>query len=220
MCCLRPDAQMPIWSGPLQLAPKQDSERWHLIILDLFPPAATQINRRSTTDCPAVHRTVQSQHQPKNSTISPSKKEVGNPLLHTLVHKKKDRVSSAGSRQSQRAGPTRACAAPASNPLGVSSKIVITMKRMQHFGRASSQPCDPAIPVRSTNRLRSTINPDPARCLSAMLVPIHHAWRLGYCNSPCEGSRSAPRKEQTGEGHGVYTSAAYSVGLHKVNYRI
>ena len=26
------------------------------------------------------------------------------------------------------------------------------------------------------------------------------------CNSPCEGSRSAPRKEQTGEGHGVYTS--------------
>ena len=26
-----------------------------------------------------------------------------------------------------------------------------------------------------------------------MLAPIHHAWRLGYCNSPCEGSRSAPR---------------------------
>ena len=53
-----------------------------------------------------------------------------------------------------------------------------------------------------------------------MLAPIHHAWRLGHCNSPCEGSRSAPRKEQTGEGHGVYTSAAYSVGLHKANYRI
>ena len=73
------------------------------------------------------------------------------------------------------------------------------------------------------DRLRST---NPARCLSAMLAPIHHAWRLGYCNSPCEGSRSAPRKEQTGEGHGVYASftprkaLAYSVGLHKSNYRI
>ena len=92
------------------------------------------------------------------------------------------------------------------------------MKGMPHSGRASSQPCDPAIPERSHPTASAPPHPDPARCLSAMLVPIHHAWRLGYCNSPCEGSRSAPRKEQTGEGHGVYASAAYSQGLLKVNY--
>ena len=156
---------MPIWSGPLHLAPKQDPERWHLIILDLFPPAATQINRRSTTDCPAVHRTVQSQHpaQTAQKSVMERRKQSS---VHTLMHKKKDRVSSAGSRQSQRAGPTRACAAPASNPLGVSSKIVITMKRMQHFGRASSQPCDPAILVRSIQ---------PLALHQSSAVPLGHA---------------------------------------------
>ena len=94
--------------------------------------------------CSPPHRPIpaSAQKQHHKSVIERSKQS----SVHTLMHKKKDRVSSAGSRQSQRAGPTRACAAPASNPLGVSSKIVITMKRMRHFGRASSRPCDPAIP--------------------------------------------------------------------------
>ena len=66
---------------------------------------------------PSNPSTQPRQHQ--KSVIERSKQS----SVHTLMHKKKDRVSSAGSRQSQRAGPTRACAAPASNPLGVSSKI-------------------------------------------------------------------------------------------------
>ena len=138
---------MPIWSGPLHLAPSKIQKDGASIasFLTCFrsqPLKSTDGQPRTALQSTAPSNPSTQPRQHQKSVIERSKQS----SVHTLMHKKKDRVSSAGSRQSQRAGPTRACAAPASNPLGVSSKIVITMKRMRHFGRASSRPCDPAIP--------------------------------------------------------------------------
>ena len=141
---------LPLWATQIALFSPQPLKAF-----------ATAVHR---LPCSPPHRPIpaSAQKQHHKSVIERSKQS----SVHTLMHKKKDRVSSAGSRQSQRAGPTRACAAPASNPLGVSSKIVITMKRMQHFGRASSQPCDPAILVRSIQ---------PLALHQSSAVPLGHA---------------------------------------------
>ena len=146
---------MPIWSGPLHLAPskiqKDDASIASILTCFRSQPLESLDGQPRTalqSTAPSNPSTQPRQHQ--KSVIERSKQS----SVHTLMHKlKKDRVSSAGSRQSQRAGPTRACAAPASNPLGVSSKIVITMKRMRHFGRASSRPCDLTILARSIQPL-------------------------------------------------------------------